>query len=63
MTPDTDSGEVQDPMTQKSYVWNGNNPVVYSDPSGYFYNGSDAAYDSLTACQWIPELQLGMQRE
>jgi YD repeat-containing protein len=34
-TPDAYAGEVNDPMTQKSYVWNGDNPVQYSDPSGF----------------------------
>lgn len=34
-TPDAYSGEVDDPMSQKSYVWNRNNAVAYSDPSGH----------------------------
>jgi YD repeat-containing protein len=34
-TPDVYAGHVADPATQKSYMWNGNNPVSYSDPSGY----------------------------
>lgn len=34
-TPDAYAGSVHDPMTQKSYVWNGDNPVGYSDPTGY----------------------------
>jgi hypothetical protein len=34
-TPDAYSGDVHDPMSQKPYMWNGNNPVEYSDPSGY----------------------------
>ncbi len=34
-TPDEFPGSVHDPMSQKSYMWNGNNPVQYSDPSGY----------------------------
>jgi YD repeat-containing protein len=41
-TPDAYAGDVHDPETQKSYMWNGNNPVNYADPSGYyiFDNGS-----------------------
>jgi len=35
MDPARSSGEVHDPMSQKSYMWNKNNPVSYSDPSGY----------------------------
>ncbi len=35
-TPDAYSGEVNDPMSQKSYVWNRGNSVSYSDPSGYW---------------------------
>lgn len=34
-TPDAYAGDVHDPMSQKPYVWNGNNAVAYSDPSGY----------------------------
>jgi RHS repeat-associated protein len=34
-TPDAYQGEVHDPMSQRIYMWNGNNPVAYSDPSGY----------------------------
>jgi RHS repeat-associated protein len=34
-TPDAYSGDVHDPMSQHPYMWNDNNPVQYSDPSGY----------------------------
>jgi YD repeat-containing protein len=34
-TPDAYSGVVDDPLSQKSYVWDNNNPMIYSDPSGY----------------------------
>ncbi|MGB8834286.1 MAG: HNH endonuclease signature motif containing protein, partial [Candidatus Sulfotelmatobacter sp.] len=34
-TPDAYKGDVHDPMSQRSYMWNNNNPVAYSDPSGY----------------------------
>jgi RHS repeat-associated protein len=34
-TPDAYSGDVHDPMSQKPFMWNNNNPVSYSDPSGY----------------------------
>ena len=37
-TPDAYAGEVHDPASQKSYMWNGNNAVSYSDPSGYSPN-------------------------
>ncbi|HLI94660.1 MAG TPA: DUF6531 domain-containing protein [Candidatus Baltobacteraceae bacterium] len=33
--PDAFAGEVEDPMSQKPYMWNDNNPVAYQDPSGY----------------------------
>jgi YD repeat-containing protein len=35
VTPDAYAGRVEDPMSQRPYAWNGNNPVQYSDPSGY----------------------------
>ncbi len=34
-TPDAYKGDVHDPMSQRSYMWNNNNPVAYADPSGY----------------------------
>ena len=34
-TPDAYHGDVHDPISQQPYVWNGNNPYDYSDPSGY----------------------------
>ena len=34
-TPDVYAGDVHDPMSQKPYMWNRNNPYAYSDPSGY----------------------------
>jgi YD repeat-containing protein len=34
-TPDAYAGIVHAPASQKSYMWNGNNPVAYSDPTGY----------------------------
>jgi len=41
-SPDVYRGTVHDPASQKPYMWNGNNPYLYSDPSGY-----DAETDSL----------------
>ncbi len=34
-TPDAYAGDVHDPMSQKPFMWNRNNPFQYSDPSGY----------------------------
>lgn len=34
-TPDAYAGDVHDPSSQKPFMWNGNNPVSYSDPSGF----------------------------
>ena len=34
-TPDAYAGDVHDPMSQKPFMWNRNNPTTYSDPSGY----------------------------
>ena len=34
-TPDMYAGNLEDPSSQKSYLWNGNNPMNNSDPSGY----------------------------
>jgi YD repeat-containing protein len=42
-TPDVYAGEVHDPMTQKPFMWNRNNPYVYADPSGYVWTFRDSA--------------------
>ena len=34
-TPDAFAGDVRDLMSQKPFMWNDNNPVEWSDPSGY----------------------------
>ncbi len=34
-TPDAFAGDILDPMSQRSYVWNRNNPEMYSDPTGF----------------------------
>lgn len=34
-TPDAFAGTIQDPMSQKSYVYNRANPVAYADPTGF----------------------------
>jgi hypothetical protein len=34
-TPDATAGDVYDPASQKSYMWNGNNALGYADPTGY----------------------------
>ena len=34
-TPDAYAGDVGDPGSQKSYMWNNNNAVTYSDPTGF----------------------------
>ena len=34
-SPDAYAGDVHDPLSQKPYMWNRNNPYQYSDPSGY----------------------------
>ncbi|MHB8181827.1 MAG: RHS repeat-associated core domain-containing protein, partial [Acidithiobacillus ferrivorans] len=45
-SPDAYAGTVNDPGTQKSYMWNNNNPISYSDPSGY--------EGSCDGCQGMP---------
>lgn len=34
-TPDSYAGVAEDPASQKSYLWNGNDPMDNMDPSGY----------------------------
>ncbi|MDP9024264.1 MAG: hypothetical protein M3N13_02665, partial [Candidatus Eremiobacteraeota bacterium] len=44
-TPDAYAGDVHDPMSQKPFMWNNNNPYAYSDPSGFIieFHGDHAA--------------------
>jgi YD repeat-containing protein len=44
--PDAYAGDVHNPGSQKSYMWNGNNPVSYSDPTGFDaeFQGQVGAY-------------------
>ena len=35
MTPDAFGGYASDPMSQQPYLWNNNNGLMYSDPSGF----------------------------
>jgi hypothetical protein len=35
-TPDAYAGDVHDPMSQKAFMWDGNNPYFFSDPSGFY---------------------------
>ena len=34
-SPDAYAGTTTDPGSQKPFMWNGNNPVAYGDPSGF----------------------------
>jgi YD repeat-containing protein len=42
-TPDAYAGDIFDPMSQAKYMWNNNNPIAYSDPSGYVVICADSA--------------------
>lgn len=49
--PDAYAGDVHDPMSQKPYMWNRNNPIDYSDPSGFdpgSSSGDDAGLQNLS---------------
>jgi hypothetical protein len=35
LTPDAYAGDVHDPLSQKPFIWNANNPIEWSDPSGF----------------------------
>ena len=35
-TPDAYSGDAHDPMSQKPFMWNGNDPLTFDDPDGYY---------------------------
>jgi hypothetical protein len=43
-TPDAYAGDVHDPASQQPYMWNRNDPYVYSDPSGYEWTYIDPSF-------------------
>ena len=47
-TPDAYEGDIHDPMSQQKYVFNGNNAIDYSDPSGYCTTSSATTADGKT---------------
>lgn len=68
-SPDAYAGDVRDPMSQKPYMWNGNNPYEYSDPSGYephipallalpSFTSTYACFAHISQCRNIAELAL-----
>jgi YD repeat-containing protein len=66
-TPDAYAGDVHDPMSQKPYMLNRNNPFEYADPTGYeavtvgqLYNDAQGDYQSLKS---IPDMSDGSPRE
>ncbi len=65
-TPDANAGDISDPGSQKSYLWNNNNPVSYSDPTGYVASmfldpsGGDSGDDDETAHLDESDTSLGL---
>jgi hypothetical protein len=55
-TPDAYAGDVDDPMSQRAFMWNRNNPIAYSDPSGYCPECVDVLIDPLGAAVEESEL-------
>lgn len=47
LSPDAYAGDVRDPMSQKPFMWNDNNPVEWSDPSGYCATALDCGLQIL----------------
>jgi hypothetical protein len=49
--PDAYAGDVHDPMSQKPFMWNRNNPLEYEDPSGYqpYGNGGEPSAETMLA--------------
>jgi len=55
-TPDAYPGNISDPMSLHKYVWAGNDPLAYADPSGYFnvQRSMSASDGSLTGLMMNP---------
>jgi hypothetical protein len=54
-TPDAFHGDVRDPMSQKPYMWNRNNPYAYADPSGYKIEFTGDIFDQLQGAALVNE--------
>ncbi len=52
-SPDAYAGDIRDPMSQKPYMWNGNNPFIYTDPSGYTPTLQEQALDITARLQGL----------
>jgi YD repeat-containing protein len=53
-TPDAYQGVIHDPMSQARYMWNNNNPVAYSDPTGYCPGSGSRDGIHVMVCVYIP---------
>ena len=54
-SPDAYAGEVGDPTSQQPYMWDRNNPVEYSDPSGYMACPGNPYFQIACALQELGE--------
>ena len=56
ISKDTYSGQLNDPLSQNLYIYAGNNPVLYIDPTGHFRisQGLDMAQAGLDICGLVP---------
>jgi hypothetical protein len=54
-TPDVYAGDVHDPMSQKPFMWDRNNPYEYSDPSGYSPEGWGDQLSALNEIAYAPK--------
>ncbi|MFD3262341.1 RHS repeat-associated core domain-containing protein, partial [Paenibacillus lentus] len=51
LTEDTYRGWLEDPQSLNLYVYVGNNPLIYTDPSGHFRNPIEAWREGP---EWLP---------
>ncbi|HEV3090565.1 MAG TPA: hypothetical protein VGX91_03875, partial [Candidatus Cybelea sp.] len=58
LTPDAYAGDVHDPMSQKPFMWNNNNPAEWSDPTGYCVE--DAGVDCAVAATAVGDAAIGV---
>jgi hypothetical protein len=58
-TPDSLGGDVNDPTSQKPYMWNRNNPYMYADPSGLYPCGNTALASGEVAAEYMGLSSIG----
>ena len=63
-TPDAGVGEISNPSTKKPFIWDANNPEIYSDPSGFDQRETQSALEAeLLGGELAPMVRAQIQQQ